>query len=230
VHGWLVDPANREEYDAISRVSKNRDCVSVHKLLTDMGLLTDGVLDTHAAQAGPSGPNTNLTEEEKKKYNDGEYSEPCALCGHLPMRQAQAVTILRFLKRSSSQLTPQGRKCLLSFSAQQKAPSSASPSPSPAPSRTAADSELNAPPHLELFAFVRHWHIEVLCRHANHNDSELYTLVTNHRFLEDPKVVWERLADTNQHTAEYFDSTFQRIELGTAGPREYVPHVLPILY
>jgi hypothetical protein len=143
------------------------------------------------------------------------------------MRQAQAVTILRFLKRSSSQLTSQGRKCLLSFSAQQEAPSLGSPSPSP----NRAASELNLPPHLELFAFFRHWHIEVLCKHANHN--ELYTLVTNHRFLGDPKVVWERLADTDQHTlaAEYFDSTFQRIgELRTARLREYVPHVLPILY
>jgi hypothetical protein len=165
----------------------------------------------------------NLTEE-KQKYNDGEYlSEPCALCGHLPIRPIQAIAILGFLDRSLSHLTPQGRERLLSFSAQQIAPSSEPPSPSP--NRTA--SELNSPPHLELFGFFRHWHIEVLCKSASHN--ELYTLVTSHRFLKDPKVVWERL-DADQRTPEYFDSTFQNIKLSTAYLAEYVPHVLPILY
>jgi hypothetical protein len=142
------------------------------------------------------------------------------------MRQAQAVTILRFLNRSSSHLTSQGRKCLLSFSAQQKAPSSEPPSPSP--NLTAA--ELSSPPHLELFAFLRHWHIEVLCKHTTGDHSELYTLVTNHRFLDDPNVVWERLSETDQNTPEYFDSTFQPSELKTARLREYVPHVPSILY
>jgi MINDY deubiquitinase len=80
VHGWLVDPANREEYDAISRV-KNRDYVSAHKLITDMDHLTGGrLMETHAEQAGPSGPNTNLTEEEKLKYKDGEYLLGPVLC------------------------------------------------------------------------------------------------------------------------------------------------------
>jgi hypothetical protein len=86
VHGRLVDPANREEHDAISRV-EHCDYVSVRELITNMKNLTGGrLLDTHAEQAGPSGPNTNLTEEQKQKYNDGVYlSEPCALCGHLLM-------------------------------------------------------------------------------------------------------------------------------------------------
>jgi hypothetical protein len=74
VHGWLVDPANREECDAISRV-ETRDYVSVQKLITNMG-----PLNTHADQAGPGGPNTNLTEEEKQKYKDGEYSLSPVLC------------------------------------------------------------------------------------------------------------------------------------------------------
>jgi hypothetical protein len=80
VHGWVVDPANREEYDAISRV-ENRDYVSAQKLITSMDRLTGGqLLDTHTDQAGPSGSNMNLTEEENQKYNDGEYLSDPVLC------------------------------------------------------------------------------------------------------------------------------------------------------
>jgi hypothetical protein len=153
------------------------------------------------------------------------------MCGHLPMRQAQAKTMLRFLERSPSHLTSHGRECLLSFSVRQEAPSSASPSPSPSPSNRTA--ELKSAPHLELFAFLRHWQIEVLCKHTK--NKELYTLVTTHQFVGAPKVVWERVADTDLHTHDYFDSTFQpvTVELSTPQnpqPKEYVPHVLPILY
>jgi hypothetical protein len=111
------------------------------------------------------------------------------------MQRAQAVMIQRFLERTHSQLTSYGRSRLLSLPL------------SPAPNSTAF--EPNARQHLELFALFRHGPIEVLCRHNN----ELYTLVTNHRFLKDLSVVWELLMDTNRGPPVYFNSDFRRINI-----------------
>ena len=77
VHGWLVDPAS-PEYAAVSRVG---DYDSAVNLIVEADVLTRGLLvsdgDT-AAAAGPSSssssssPNINLTDEERRRVEDGE--------------------------------------------------------------------------------------------------------------------------------------------------------------
>ena len=78
VHGWLVDPAS-PEYAAVSRVG---DYDSAVNLIVEADVLTRGLLvsdgDAAAAAAGPSSssssssPNINLTDEERRRVEDGE--------------------------------------------------------------------------------------------------------------------------------------------------------------
>ena len=86
VHGWLVDPASTE-YAAVSRVG---DYDSAVNLIVEADVLTRGLLvgDGDAAAAGPSSsssspPNINLTDEERRKVEDGEQHStrsPCNAC------------------------------------------------------------------------------------------------------------------------------------------------------
>lgn len=79
VHGWLVDPGSTE-YAAVSRV---KDYDSAVNLIVEADVLTRGLLvgadaDQGEAEAGPSQAessqsNINLTEEEGRKVEDGEY-------------------------------------------------------------------------------------------------------------------------------------------------------------
>ena len=83
VHGWLVDPGS-SEYAAVSRVG---DYDSAVNLIVEADVLTRGLLvgdgDGAGDGAGPSSPNINLTDEERRKVEDGEYRipfGPCTIC------------------------------------------------------------------------------------------------------------------------------------------------------
>jgi hypothetical protein len=110
--------------------------------------------------------------------------------------------VKKFLHYSRSQLTSYGRTRLLTLTVRN--PSSEEPA-SPPPNSTTP--ELNSASQLELFALLRNSRVAVLCRHAN----ELYTLVTDHRFLNQPSVVWELLVDTHRGRPIYFDSAFRHV-------------------
>jgi hypothetical protein len=74
VHGWLVDPGS-SEFAAVSRVG---DYDSAVNLIVEADVLTRGLLvgdgDGDRECAGPSSasPNINLTDEERRKVEDGE--------------------------------------------------------------------------------------------------------------------------------------------------------------
>jgi hypothetical protein len=124
-----------------------------------------------------------------------------SLCPALRRYYADATqAIKKFLHHSRSQFTSYGRTRLLTLTV--RSPSLEEPvSPPP----NGSTPELNSASHLELFALLRNSHVAVLCRHAN----ELYTLVTDHRFLHKPGVVWQRLPETDLGRPEYFDSAFR---------------------
>ena len=78
VHGWLIDPES-PEYPAVSRV---KDYDSAMNLIVEADVLTRGLLVGNGAQgdedgagssqAGPSDSGVNLSEEERRKVEDGE--------------------------------------------------------------------------------------------------------------------------------------------------------------
>jgi hypothetical protein len=78
VHGWLIDPES-PEYTAVSRV---KDYDSAMNLIVEADVLTRGLLvgndaEDHrdragSSQAGPSDSGVNLSEEERRKVEDGE--------------------------------------------------------------------------------------------------------------------------------------------------------------
>ena len=82
VHGWLVDPES-PEYAAVSRV---KDYDSAMNLIVEADVLTRGLLvgnDTEddgdcasSSRAEPGDSGVNLSEEEKRKVEDGELSYP----------------------------------------------------------------------------------------------------------------------------------------------------------
>ena len=82
VHGWLIDPES-PEYTAVSRV-KNYD--SAVNLIVEADVLTRGLLVGNgveddgdragSSQAGSSDSGVNLSEEERRKVEDGELSYP----------------------------------------------------------------------------------------------------------------------------------------------------------
>lgn len=79
VHGWLIDPES-PEYPAVSRV---KDYDSAMNLIVEADVLTRGLLvgieaedDGNQAGSGPSDPGVNLSEEERRKVEDGELPYP----------------------------------------------------------------------------------------------------------------------------------------------------------
>jgi len=78
VHGWLVDPES-PEYPAIELV---QDYDSATNLIVEADVLTQGLFvgngntdnDNGAgpSRAGPSSSDINLTDEERRKVEDGE--------------------------------------------------------------------------------------------------------------------------------------------------------------
>ncbi|KAH9974624.1 hypothetical protein BGW80DRAFT_149274 [Lactifluus volemus] len=105
-------------------------------------------------------------------------------------------------RRSTRTFTSYGRSRLLTLAVHRSSSLEEPVSPPP----NGITPELNSASHLELFALLRKSHVVVLCRHAN----ELYTLVTDHRFLNHSGVVWQRLLETDGR-AEYFDSAFRHV-------------------
>jgi ubiquitin carboxyl-terminal hydrolase MINDY-1/2 len=237
VHGWLVDPAS-PEHAAVSRVE---DYDSAVNLIVEADVLTRGLLvgadadrddadDAGPSEAGPSHSNVDLTDEERRKVEDGEYPlEPRHSVDIVLMRQSQAFAIRMFLDNTRSQLTYHGLFTLASLPAQTASISE----PTSSPSLDSAATETTPPPHPELFALFRNSHLAVLYRHAG----ALYTLVTDQVFLNEPSVVWERLEDVDQGAATFVGSTFERAApvggdwagftlspeaLGTVDPSEYV--------
>jgi len=78
VHGWLVDPES-SEYAAVSRI---QDYDSAMNLIVEADVLTQGLFmgtgntdhdgGAGSSKAGPSSSNINLTDEERRKVEDGE--------------------------------------------------------------------------------------------------------------------------------------------------------------
>ncbi|KAI0261125.1 hypothetical protein BC834DRAFT_830663 [Gloeopeniophorella convolvens] len=98
-----------------------------------------------------------------------------------------AVAIQAFLDSTRSQLTYHGLFTLAALPSTPSTPTSTAPAP-------------------ELFALFRNSHLAVLLRHAG----ALYTLVTDHVFVHEPSVVWERLEDVDQGGAVFVDAQFAR--------------------
>jgi hypothetical protein len=207
VHGWLVDPAS-SEFAAVSRAG---DYDSAVNLIVEADVLTRGLLvgdgdgDTECAGPSSASPNINLTDEERRKVEDGEQYNLRVLT-HDPSRTTLAVAIRTFLDQTRSQLTYHG---LFTLASLQPAPKS-EPEPEPSPSDPATAEEpatpVEPPRHPELFAHFRNSHLAVLYRHAD----ALYNLVTDQVFLNEPSVVWERLEDVDQGASVFVDSAFQR--------------------
>src|ERR1700761_327132 len=113
VHGWLVDPGS-PEYAAVSRVG---DYDSAVNLIVEADVLTRGLLvgdgDGDGEGVGPSSPNINLTDEERRKVEDGEHPISVWLCTNFP--HALAVAIRTFLDYTRSQLTYHGLFTLASL-------------------------------------------------------------------------------------------------------------------
>ncbi|KAJ6489069.1 hypothetical protein C8R45DRAFT_993554 [Mycena sanguinolenta] len=61
-----------------------------------------------------------------------------------------------------------------------------------------------------LVALFRNSHLSVLYKAASAEDASLYSLVTDHVFLHESSVVWERLEDVNGESSTWVDSNFVR--------------------
>jgi hypothetical protein len=208
VHGWLIDPES-PEYAAVSRV---KDYDSALNLIVEADVLTCGQLVGNGAdddgdhagssQTAPSDSGVNLTEEERRKVEDGELPYPAWGVSFTDTR-FPAVAIRTFLDNTRSQLTYTGLFTLASLPPESTGSSEFTYIPLSDQSTTA---EPNPPPHPELFALFRNSHLSVLYRHAG----SLYTLVTDQVFLHEPSVVWERLEDVDQGGAVFVDGAFER--------------------
>ncbi|KAJ7692138.1 hypothetical protein B0H17DRAFT_1062018 [Mycena rosella] len=61
-----------------------------------------------------------------------------------------------------------------------------------------------------LVALFRNSHLSVLHKSASPSDAALYALVTDHVFLHERSVVWERLEDVDGGSSTFVDSNFVR--------------------
>ncbi|KAJ7629682.1 hypothetical protein DFH06DRAFT_708199 [Mycena polygramma] len=61
-----------------------------------------------------------------------------------------------------------------------------------------------------LVALFRNSHLSVLHKSASPTDASLYSLVTDHIFLHETSVVWERLEDVDGGSSSFVDSNFIR--------------------
>lgn len=116
VHGWLADPSS-PEYNVVIAAE---DYDSSVNLIVDADTVTRGQLVVDESDPGPStaGPSSAgsssggyLSESDRKKVEDGEYSLLC--CISYAERMLLALTIRNFLDSTSSQLTYHGAPGLL---------------------------------------------------------------------------------------------------------------------
>ena len=103
VHGWLIDPES-SEYAPVSRV---KDYDSAMNLIVEADVLTRGLLmgngtegdggGAGSSQAGPSDSGVNLSEEERRKVEDGELPHPRGqlqlICAFQPSRLGRSSII-----------------------------------------------------------------------------------------------------------------------------------------
>ncbi|KAJ6578055.1 hypothetical protein B0H19DRAFT_985595 [Mycena capillaripes] len=68
----------------------------------------------------------------------------------------------------------------------------------------------NTLPPGALVALFRNSHLSVLHKSTSPEDSSLYSLVTDHIFLHEPTIVWERLEDVDGGSSTFVDSNFIR--------------------
>jgi hypothetical protein len=61
-----------------------------------------------------------------------------------------------------------------------------------------------------LVALFRNSHLSVLHKSTSPSDTSLYSLVTDHVFLHEGSVVWERLEDVDGGSSTFVDSNFIR--------------------
>ncbi|KAK7464309.1 hypothetical protein VKT23_006477 [Stygiomarasmius scandens] len=59
-----------------------------------------------------------------------------------------------------------------------------------------------------LAALYRNLHLSVIYKRDSEEDTSLYTLVTDHIFLNEPSIVWERLEDVDGGWSTFVDSNF----------------------
>ncbi|KAI0069801.1 DUF544-domain-containing protein [Panus rudis PR-1116 ss-1] len=72
-----------------------------------------------------------------------------------------------------------------------------------------------------LAALFRNSHLSVLYKSPDPEDSALYSLVTDHVFLHEPSVVWERIEDVDGSASTFVDSDFRR---STPAGGDYAGH------
>ncbi|KAI6108916.1 hypothetical protein EDD16DRAFT_1617304 [Pisolithus croceorrhizus] len=195
LHGWVVDPGS----PAASVLSRVSDYDSAVTLIADADHITEGKLlrsdvfgDLNVP--GPSRSDTQRSAAESSSVVEGASSQSSVEPGndsHLEPRSPReayseqdrqkiesALVAQEFLNSTQSQLTYYGLFQLI-----------AAVEPG------------------SLVALFRNSHLSVLHKPEG-EDSALYTLVTDHVFLHEPSVVWERLEDIDGGWSTFVDCDF----------------------
>ncbi|KAG6332966.1 hypothetical protein ID866_6119 [Astraeus odoratus] len=188
VHGWVVDPESPTAA-VLLRVS---DYDSAVVLIADADHITKGRLlcpddsvelseRSPSNQAGPSslaGSNSQPITGPSSCYQDNPRGPSEAYSEEDRQKIESAVVVQEFLDSTKSQLTYYGLFQL------------------------AATVEPGS-----LVALFRNSHLSVLYKSQGEN-SALYSLVTDHVFLHETSVVWERLEDIDGGWSTFVDSDF----------------------
>jgi hypothetical protein len=162
---------------------KTPDYDSAVNLIAGADHTTHGRLLVHDAdQVDPESPTVkNWTDEERTKVEDGiQFLTSCQKNIEELNGSLTAMIVRAFLNNTQSQLTYHGLFNLASLL------------------------EPGA-----LVALFRNSHLSVLFK-SKGDDASLYTLVTDHVFLGEPSVVWERMEDVDGGWASFVDSDFIR--------------------
>ncbi|KAF9532707.1 hypothetical protein CPB83DRAFT_847257 [Crepidotus variabilis] len=215
VHGWVVDPASPDA-EVLKRVN---DYDAAVELIAEVDHLTNGQFvvnedefaPLHGVSTAGEVPSRNYTEEELRKVQD-------------------AIVVRRFLDTTQSQLTYHGlfhlattlpdntlvalfRNSHLSV-LYKHAPSTSSPTSSPSPGTPSSPKQAppaaipiqpiasgsSADPHAPLLPTPDPAQPDA--------ETAIYSLVTDHVFLREPYVVWERFEDIDGGWSTFVDSDF----------------------
>ena len=234
LHGWLVDP-DSPEAPVLRRV---QDYDSAVGLIAEVDHLTNGkfVVDDQAphVHADPTSPTRDWTDEELQKVKDGKFG--CHLfLFHLTYVTFDiiltiffghsATIVRRFLDTSQSQLTyhglfnlaliPPNTPCALFRSSHlsvlyKHAPSSPPNEPSNSKSNAIASSSSSPQPIASSSSSSANILTTTYAAEPPHENTAIYTLVTDQVFLNEPSVVWERLEDVDGGWSTFVDSDFVR--------------------
>ncbi|KAG2073095.1 DUF544-domain-containing protein [Suillus decipiens] len=180
VHGWLVDP-DSEEYSVLQHV---RDYDTTVTLIADADHITRGRLLSGdvwgEGEVGSSNQTGSSSQAESGPSGSGPNSASDNYSEKDREKIERALMARAFLDSTKSQLTYHGLFQLAST----LQPGS-------------------------LVALFRNSHLSVLHKREG-EDSSLYSLVTDHVFLQEPSVVWERLEDVDGVGSTFVDSEFVR--------------------